>query len=317
MSEKIKYVGFEALDALNREYEQKRLEAERQRLQPVQPSSSAPDDPSKPAESIILKENLTDLRSDLEIKDQQISMANIATVANCHVESVQIATGAKIATEANIANIAKITTEANFTNMANIAIEPTNNKPKIVSVIAVANVNGELRIPNQIMDGLLPLLGAAEVVIYLRLYRLSHGYHKDSCIIGFDKLANSTNLSKRTAQTAIENLEKKGLVERVGANLRGQIKGNIYKINLPATLAESATEAKIANIANSANVANSATNKKIFKANLKKDYQKIISDLRRQNTGRPYPLSELAEDVKRICAKDGKEFDFNILNELL
>ena len=71
---------------------------------------------------------------------------------------------------------------------------------------------------NDISDRLVPeqKLDAYEQVVLYRLYRLSRGWQKDSCVVGHTKLANSTNLSRSTVQKTIAKLLERGLVENLG-----------------------------------------------------------------------------------------------------
>jgi len=115
-------------------------------------------------------------------------------------------------------------------------------------------VKGELRIPNTIIDSLLPTLEPAAALLYLRLYRLSRGYKKDTCVVGLQKLATATHTSQRTVQRAIEYLEQRHLILREGANFGGRIKGIQFRVKVPADM-----NANLATVDTSATVANSAT----------------------------------------------------------
>jgi hypothetical protein len=86
----------------------------------------------------------------------------------------------------------------------------------------LTEVKGELRVPNTIVDSLLPTLQPAAALVYLRLYRLSRGYRRDTCLVGLQKLASATNTSQRTVQRAIEYLEDRQLVLREGASFGGR-----------------------------------------------------------------------------------------------
>jgi hypothetical protein len=136
------------------------------------------------------------------------SLDNLATVAKQDASPWPLAIVAKIATEANSASHAKKTTAAN-----------------LATVDTVTEVKGELRISNTIVDNLLPTLEPAAALVYLWLYRLSHGYKKASCIVGLRKLATATNSSPRTVQRAIEYLETRRLISREGASFGGSTKG--------------------------------------------------------------------------------------------
>lgn len=71
---------------------------------------------------------------------------------------------------------------------------------------------------NDISDRLIPelKLDAYEQVVLLRLYRLSRGWQKDSCVIGHTKLAKNTNLSRSTVQKTIARLVEKELIVNLG-----------------------------------------------------------------------------------------------------
>jgi hypothetical protein len=71
---------------------------------------------------------------------------------------------------------------------------------------------------NDISDRLVPelKLDAYEQVVLYRMYRLSRGWQKDTCVVGHTKLANSTNLSRSTVQKTIAKLLERELIENLG-----------------------------------------------------------------------------------------------------
>jgi hypothetical protein len=71
---------------------------------------------------------------------------------------------------------------------------------------------------NDISDRLVPelKLDAYEQVVLYRMYRLSRGWQKDTCVIGHTKLANSTTLSRSTVQKTVARLLERGLIENLG-----------------------------------------------------------------------------------------------------
>ncbi len=86
------------------------------------------------------------------------------------------------------------------------------------------------------------------------LFLLSHGFRKDTCLVGLAKLAKSVLMSQRKVQNTIAYLEKRGLIERVESKLGGSARGNLYRVPMPcptparhATLAQGATVARDAN----------------------------------------------------------------------
>jgi len=71
---------------------------------------------------------------------------------------------------------------------------------------------------NDVSDRLVPemKLDAYEQVVLYRMYRLSRGWQKDTCVVGHTKLANSTNLSRSTVQKTIARLLEQRLIENLG-----------------------------------------------------------------------------------------------------
>ncbi len=185
------------------------------------------------------------------------TLARMTTVAKPEISPWPMATVVNTATVDNLA------THANMTTVDNLA-----------TLDKLAEVKGELRVPNTIIDSLLPTLEPAAALLYLRLYRLSHGYRKETCIVGLQKLATATNTSQRTMQRAIEHLERRQLIVRDGASFGGKTKGiqfrvripcmtdvNLTSVDKPATPAKMATEADLTTEATMTTLANLTTNK--------------------------------------------------------
>src|SRR5215212_2592641 len=73
------------------------------------------------------------------------------------------------------------------------AIEsPAIARPAIVSDVFT-------RIPNGILDRVLPTLNPYDQLVLLRLYRLSRGFGKEECTVGYQTLAVACNMSARQA----------------------------------------------------------------------------------------------------------------------
>jgi hypothetical protein len=119
---------------------------------------------------------------------------------------------------------AKLTTVADLTTLDNLT-----------------TVKGTLHVPNTIVDVLLPALEPAAALLYLRLYRLSHGYRSERCIVGLHKLATATHTSQKTIQRAIDYLERRRLIVREGANLGGRTRGLQFRVRVPGSLANLTT----------------------------------------------------------------------------
>ncbi|KAF0249319.1 MAG: hypothetical protein FD167_1282 [bacterium] len=106
--------------------------------------------------------------------------------------------------------------------------------PAIISVpIRVPLVRGELRIPNYVLKGLLPVLSNSEFVVYLWLYFLSYGFGKNTCYVSAGKLAGSVNLTDRTVFRALNSLETRGLIRRTNRHFLGKAGGLTFEVFLP------------------------------------------------------------------------------------
>src|SRR6058998_3454329 len=88
---------------------------------------------------------------------------------------------------------------------------------------------------NTINFRLFPTLNPFAKAVYYQLFLLSHGFRHDTCVVGLAKLARSVLMSRRKVQDTIVYLEKRGLIKRLQAILRGPSKGNIYQVPLPFT----------------------------------------------------------------------------------
>ena len=112
--------------------------------------------------------------------------------------------------------------------------EIKSDPDKITGRITVALTRGELRIPNYVLKGLLPILSNSEFVVYLWLYFLSHGFNKTTCYVSAGKLAKSVNLTDRTVFRALNSLESHGLIRRTDRHFLGKAGGLTFEVFLPS-----------------------------------------------------------------------------------
>ena len=89
---------------------------------------------------------------------------------------------------------------------------------------------GYLKLPNEILDNVLPKLSPTEAVVFLRLYRLSVGFNTDTCIVGITSLLKACNISEQTCRTALRRLINLNLIEQLEVLNNKEIKGTTYKI---------------------------------------------------------------------------------------
>jgi len=112
--------------------------------------------------------------------------------------------------------------------------EIKSDPDKITGRTTVALTRGELRIPNYVLKGLLPILSNSEFVVYLWLYFLSHGFNKTTCYVSAGKLAKSVNLTDRTVFRALNSLEGQGLIRRTDRHFLGKAGGLTFEVFLPS-----------------------------------------------------------------------------------
>lgn len=186
----------------------------------VQPELKPPD-PSHPA-SLIFREVL-----------EAQSKAESTAIAPPTIESSAIEKGA----------IASVTLEQPAIAQ-NATIEPFYSEPSHDATVeppAIARPaiapDAFTRVPNGILDRVLPTLNPYDQLVLLRLYRLSRGFGKEECTVGYQTLAIACNMSSRQAQISVERLVLAGWIERVDTVQGGksrQERGSVYRVNLPA-----------------------------------------------------------------------------------
>lgn len=99
---------------------------------------------------------------------------------------------------------------------------------------------GYMRFWHQLTDHLYRQLSPSEQVVHLQLYRLSWGFNKPTCVIGLPNLAERSGVSRSTAQQAVNNLVKKGLIKKLHAVIgSGKDQGIEYFVEPPTSLPES------------------------------------------------------------------------------
>jgi DNA-binding Lrp family transcriptional regulator len=115
---------------------------------------------------------------------------------------------------------------------------PAPDSPSVNLWSSLPQVEGHLRLPNVIIDHLYQLLDLQERSVYEQLYRLSHGYGKSTCRIGYPQLAVRAGMGRTAAIQTVERLVKKGLIARVGTSIGGRKEqGSEYWVSAPGSSA--------------------------------------------------------------------------------
>lgn len=116
------------------------------------------------------------------------------------------------------------------------AIKPTGltaPREQQTSVSITSTEEGHINVPINVIDNLPKQLDPYEFMIYLKLFRLSHGYKTNQCLIGYKGLAECTGLSERYVRRAVPRLISMNLIKVLEVfNLPGK-QGTLYEILLP------------------------------------------------------------------------------------
>jgi hypothetical protein len=113
---------------------------------------------------------------------------------------------------------------------------PVPDSPAVNLWSSLPKVEGHLRLPNIIIDHLYQLLDLQERSVYEQLYRLSHGYGKSTCKIGYPQLAVRSGMGRTAVIQTVERLVKKGLIVRVNTAIGGRKEqGSEYWVSAPGS----------------------------------------------------------------------------------
>jgi hypothetical protein len=249
---------------------------------------------------------------------------------------------AKMAVSANTADAAKMAVSANAADTASgsIWLLPMADTAKMAGTTPPPFVRakpGVLIVPNTIVDELLPQLDPSEAVVYLRLYRLTAGWNRPTCMVGAAGLARATKLGERTVMRIVASLEAKGLIERIAAKHTGanSERGNVYRVNapveVPADLADTAITADAAKSAVSAGAAHMKERKKNKGESAPLaalpppapefsvyDVRRIAARFRELHHGESdYTKDKLRADVRTALIGEGREPDDRLIDEAI
>ncbi len=98
-----------------------------------------------------------------------------------------------------------------------------------------------LGIPIDVLDKELRKLAPTDQVVLIRLYRLTWGYKKDTCEVGYETLAKACRISRKQAQISTARLEAAKYIKRLQGKLGGASR---YKMLLPPAIARASTVAR-------------------------------------------------------------------------
>jgi hypothetical protein len=124
---------------------------------------------------------------------------------------------------------------------------------------------GFTRVPNELLDRIIPTLDTYDQSVLIRLYRLARGFNSDTCRVSVPTLAKACNISERQTRKSIVKLEGRELIQRIEqdfGNKNMALRGTTFKILISeATTARRTAPAQQATPAQYAAPARGAANK--------------------------------------------------------
>jgi hypothetical protein len=160
---------------------------------------------------------------------EESAIANLTTVAEPSIEIPAIVKSATVASPP-VAPVQTATVEESTT---------------VAGIATLRHVPGYTSVENTVLDSLAEAIPPTQYAVFLRLYRLSRGFKKETCTVGLERLAKSVCVSKRTVQDALDRLRALGLVERVREG-RTKNDASEYRVIVPVTTVAKSSIAKSA-----------------------------------------------------------------------
>lgn len=97
--------------------------------------------------------------------------------------------------------------------------QPDTDSQPPVDRQPLREVKGHLRLPNTIVDSLLPTMDPFEQAVFVQLYRLSHGFSKYTCKISLPSLQARTGVKPTSLKATISRLQARGLIEKLAMQI--------------------------------------------------------------------------------------------------
>jgi DNA-binding Lrp family transcriptional regulator len=94
-------------------------------------------------------------------------------------------------------------------------------------------VAGFTRVPNDLLDRIIPTLDTYDQSVLIRLYRLARGFNSDTCRVSVPTLAKACNISERQTRKSIVRLERRELIQRIEqdfGNKNMALRGTTFKV---------------------------------------------------------------------------------------
>lgn len=146
------------------------------------------------------------------------------------------------------------TAEATVTALSTVTAPASLPSPQITETAEapvtalVAHPEQYYSTPNELDDRIMPTLRPSEQAVLRRIFRLTRGFHKDTCNVSVGKLARACNVSEKKAGEALNLLEERGFIRRIDSSNKGktnEVRGLTIECLIPEVVtARSAVSAK-------------------------------------------------------------------------
>lgn len=91
--------------------------------------------------------------------------------------------------------------------------------PRLNLLASLPATGGHTKLPHRYIDHLCSQLKADEQAVYVQLYRLAWGHHKDTCFISNPRLSERSGIPATSMWRAVQGLIAKGLIEKIGSTV--------------------------------------------------------------------------------------------------
>jgi hypothetical protein len=191
----------------------------------------------------------------------------------------------------------------------------------------VKMVRGFTRVPNTVLHSLIQVLDGTEYKVYIRLFCLSHGYGKDTCTVGYDRLSESVGLGRTATKKATKKLQTLGLIRKVSAENTPAGKAPTYQVTVPGGALEPASGPRRDTVAQSDTVSHRDPNKEKTEKEHEKapaagapadvfEVRKIAARVREVHHGQlGYSPVRFREDVRTALLGAGRDADDETIDE--
>lgn len=110
--------------------------------------------------------------------------------------------------------------------------EPPADRQSLPDRQPLREVKGYLKLPNTLVDSLLPTLDVYEQAVFIQLYRLSHGFGNYTCKISLPALQSRAGVKATSLKQAVARLQARGIVEKISADIGfGRQQGITYWVS--------------------------------------------------------------------------------------